>query len=280
MDELLASCWTTAGDTGPHRADQRSPWPLRTRVEAAAAAGFTGFGLLYEDLLTAAEALGMPGIRRLLDDNGMTHLELEMLHGWWADGTERQESDLRRRTLLTAAEALNARHIKVGPDLANRPWDMDHWAAEFAKLSAQAADAGTRIAFEFLPWTNIHCLDLALSMVQAADAPAGGLMVDIWHTERTHTPLAAIAALLPHHITAVELNDGSATLMGTHFEDTVRRRRPCGEGAFDVSGFIEAVRATGWKGPWGVEILSDELRRMPVAEAATTAYASAATALA
>lgn len=280
MDELLASCWTTAGDTGPHRTDQRSPWPLRTRVEAAAAAGFTGFGLLYEDLLTATEDLGLPGVRALLQDNGMTHVELEMLHGWWADGAERRESDLRRRTLLTAAEALDARHLKVGPDLANRPWDPDHWAAEFATLSAHAADAGTRIAFEFLPWTNIRSLDQALNLVQAADAPAGGLMVDIWHTERTHTPLAAIAALPPHHITAVELNDGSATLLGTHVEDTVHRRRPCGQGAFDVSGFVEAVRSTGWKGPWGVEILSDELRRMPVAEAVTTAYESAVRALA
>jgi hypothetical protein len=28
-DELLATCWTTAGDSAPSRADWRSPVPLR-----------------------------------------------------------------------------------------------------------------------------------------------------------------------------------------------------------------------------------------------------------
>ncbi|MCU1615728.1 MAG: hypothetical protein JWO98_3268 [Frankiales bacterium] len=44
-DELLATCWTTARDAAPSRGDWRTPVPLRERIEAAAAAGFTGFGV-------------------------------------------------------------------------------------------------------------------------------------------------------------------------------------------------------------------------------------------
>src|SRR3954452_20898391 len=38
-DELLATCWTTAGDAAPSREDWRSPVPLRERIEAAGGAG-------------------------------------------------------------------------------------------------------------------------------------------------------------------------------------------------------------------------------------------------
>ena len=35
-EDLLATCWTTAGDAAPLRGDGRSPLPLRERVAAAA----------------------------------------------------------------------------------------------------------------------------------------------------------------------------------------------------------------------------------------------------
>ena len=48
--ELMATCWSSAGDAASDRADLRSPLPLRERIEAASATGFTGFGLLSDDL--------------------------------------------------------------------------------------------------------------------------------------------------------------------------------------------------------------------------------------
>ncbi|MGW1619203.1 hypothetical protein [Streptomyces sp. NPDC002172] len=39
-EDLLATCWTTAGAADPAGADQRSPLGLRERAEAASAAGF------------------------------------------------------------------------------------------------------------------------------------------------------------------------------------------------------------------------------------------------
>ncbi|MCU1616875.1 MAG: hypothetical protein JWO98_4415 [Frankiales bacterium] len=80
-DELLATCWTTAGDAAPSRRDRRSPVPPRERIEAAAAAGFTGFGVLAVYLAVAERAHGLPGIRAMLADNGIVQLELEGLPG-------------------------------------------------------------------------------------------------------------------------------------------------------------------------------------------------------
>jgi sugar phosphate isomerase/epimerase len=63
--------------------------------------------------------------------------------------------------------------------------------------------------------------------------------------------------------------------VGSLYEDTVHRRRYCGEGSFDLPGIITALRAAGWTGPWGVEILSAEHRALPVRDALARAAASA-----
>jgi sugar phosphate isomerase/epimerase len=274
-DELLATCWTTAGDAAPSREDWRSPVPLRKRIEAAAAAGFTGFGVLAVDLAVAEREHGLAGIRAMLADNGLVHLELEGLPDWWSGGPERARSDELRRFLLTAAEALGARHLKVTPDTSGAPWDAGHGAAEFALLAAQAADAGARLGIEFLPWSTIPTAREALRLVEDAGHPAGGIVVDVWHVERAGTPAAQLAALPAHRIVGVELNDADDEVVGTLFEDTVDRRRYCGEGSFDLAGTITALRAAGWAGPWGVEILSTEHRRLDVRQAAARAATTA-----
>ena len=267
MTDLLATCWSSAGDAASDRADLRSPLPLRERIEAASAAGFRGFGLLYADLPAAEEAHGLSGIRAMLDDNGIVHLELEGIPYWWDDGPRRPESDRIRHALLTAAEALGARHIKVNPDGDDAPWNPDHWAAELAELAAQAEGVGARLGLEFFPWSNVKTLHDGLRLVEATGHDAAGVVIDVWHVERAHTPVADLASVPLHRIVGVELNDADPEVVGTLYEDTVNRRRYCGEGSFDLPGIVAALRTAGWTGPWGVEILSEEHRSLPVRDA-------------
>ena len=227
------------------------------------------------DLPAAEEEYGLAGIRTLLDDNGIVDLELEDIPYWWDDGPRRPESDRVRHGLLRAAEALGARHVKVTPDGDDAPWDLDHWAAEFAELAKQVADAGTRLGIEFFPWSNLKTLRDGLALVEAAGADNAGVVIDAWHVERAHTPVADLASVPLHRIVGVELNDADPEVVGTLFEDTVHRRRYCGEGSFDLPGMIAALRTAGWAGPWGVEILSDEHRSLPVDAALRRAAESA-----
>jgi sugar phosphate isomerase/epimerase len=270
-EELLATCWTTAGDAAPTRPSWHSPIPLRERIEAAAAAGFAGFGVLAVDLVVAEKEHGLSGIRMMLQDNGIVHLELEGLPDWWSDGPGRARSDELRQFLLTAAQALGARHLKVTPDTSGAPWEPEHWATEFALLAEQSADAGARLGIEFLPWSNIATAHDALRLVESAGHPAGGIVIDVWHVERAGTPPEDLAAVPLSRIVGVELNDADSDVVGTLFEDTVDRRRYCGQGAFNLVDIIDALRATGWTGPWGVEILSTEHRRLEVHQAAARA---------
>jgi sugar phosphate isomerase/epimerase len=59
---------------------------------------------------------------------------------------------------------------------------------------------------------------------------------------------------------------------GSIGEDTICRRRLCGEGEFDVPGFIAALDRAGYDGPYGVEILSEEFRKLPLDEACRRSF--------
>jgi sugar phosphate isomerase/epimerase len=273
-EDLFATCWTSAGDTSPLEPDQRSPLDFRARVEAASRAGFTGMGFLLCDLQAAEREYGLAGIRQILADNGIRRWETEFLVGWWEPGPGREASDRDRRAMLRYLEALGGHDLKVGPDDSGRPWNLDQWAAEFAALAAETAEVGARLGIEFLPWANIATIADGLELVETAGHPAGGLIVDVWHTERAGTPHEVVARCPVERIVGVELSDAAARTVGSLAVDTVENRRLPGAGDFDLTGVVAALREAGWQGPWGVEILSRSHRKLPVAEATRQAAES------
>lgn len=276
--ELLATCWTHAGDAMPVAGHRLSPLDLRVRAQAVAAAGFTGIGFTIDDLEAAEGTWSVPQVARICDDLGLVHREVELLEDWWITDGRRPTSDRTRRALLDAAEALGARQIKIGPDVdvvhgAVPPLaDVDHWAAELHQLAGQAAEVGARVALEPLPFSNIADFRAAAELVAAADHPAAGLAVDIWHLERGPSTLADLAALPGEQVFVVELNDAPAPQSSNLFHDTISHRVLCGSGTFDVEGFVETLQRIGFAGPWGVEILSAAHRRRPLREALADVY--------
>jgi sugar phosphate isomerase/epimerase len=89
------------------------------------------------------------------------------------------------------------------------------------------------------------------------------------HIARANTPTSDLSTVPLHRIIGVELNDADPEVVGTLFEDTVHRRRYCGEGSFALTGMVAALRTAGWDGPCGVEIVSDEHLAMTVGAALT-----------
>ncbi len=275
--ELLATCWTHAGDSLPVNGHRLSPLDLRVRAEAVAAAGFTGIGFTIDDLEAARPTYDLAQVKRICDDLGLVHVEVELLENWWTTGDARRESDRTRSSLLNAAEVLGARQIKIGPDVqAVAPLEVvELWAGELHHLAVQAEGVGTRVALEPLPFSNIADFRLATELVVAADHPAAGLAVDIWHVERGPSTLADLAAIPGDKVFVVELNDAPAPQSTDLFQDTIHHRVLCGAGTFDVRGFVDTLAQIGFAGPWGVEILSDEHRRRPLQEALGDAHRTA-----
>ena len=141
----------------------------------------------------------------------------------------------------------------------------------FDRLADDAKSAGVRIAFENTPFTHhVKTTQDAAAFVIEVGNPNGVLLLDIWHAYRGGTPYATLPALVPPEVVfGVELDDGLAEVVGTDLEDTFDNRLPCGEGIFDVPEFINAVLAIGWDGPWGIEQMSGDFRRLPVRDALT-----------
>jgi sugar phosphate isomerase/epimerase len=270
--ELLASYFTLAGDIQPFRPPTVSPLPLRHRAEAASRAGFRGFGLHGDELKMLRRNLAWCDIAVILDDNGLVHREVELLRGWFATDGE-PHTAAERRFLLDAAGSLGARHVKIGTSGPVCP--LEQMTEHFAVLCDEAAEAGTAVVLEISPIGQIPDLGTGLAIVDGAQRPNGKLLLDVWHLTRTGAAMAEIAALPPSVIGHVELCDGPLIQEGDYVDETVNRRRPCGEGAFELGTFVSAIAATGYGGLYGVEILSAEDRVKPVADVARTAFDSA-----
>ena len=143
----------------------------------------------------------------------------------------------------------------------------------FDRLADDVKSAVMRIAFENTPFTHhVNTTQDAVAFVTEVGNPNGGLLLDCWHAYRGGRPYASLPVLVPPEIVfGVELDDGLAEVVGTDLEDTFDNRLPCGEGVFDVPGFINAVLAIGWVGRWGIEHMSGDFRRLPVRDALTRA---------
>jgi sugar phosphate isomerase/epimerase len=275
--ELIATYWTIAGDVYPIAPNEISPFPFEKRVEVAARAGYRGLGLLHADLMAVSNRLGHSEMRRILDANGIHHVELEFLSDWYAQGRARAESDVVRKDLLEAAEALSARCIKIAPSidepsLYNVALDMPRMIESFAALSREAAKYGTSIALEIMPFSNIRTLSAALELVSTDPQPNGGLYLDIWHIARGGIDYSEVAKIPQQFIKAVELDDADRDVVGTLWDDTRFHRRLCGEGALDIPAFLKATREAGYRGPYAVEIISQEHRRLSLEEEAKRSF--------
>ena len=271
--DLLAAYWTLAGDVDPLQPSV-SPYSLQARVEAASKAGWRGIGVIHEDLVATLAKVGVDTVKHILEDNGIKHFELEFLVDWYRDGPEREVSDRARRTILELGAKLGMKNIKVAASvLDQRPPNFARMADEFAKLCQEAAEVGSNVSIEVMPFSIVRTLEDGLAIVQEANQPNGGLLLDIWHLARGGIDFSEISKVPSQFIKGVELDDANAAVEGTLLEDTVFRRKLCGEGTFDCPRFIEAVQSAGFNGEWyGVEIISAELRKLPLEEMAARAF--------
>jgi len=112
---------------------------------------------------------------------------------------------------------------------------------------------------------------MARAIVEAADAPNGGLNIDAWHLVRAGVRLEELAAVPGDRILGIQLDDGPAAAEENLLEATLHHRRLPGEGEFDLVGLLRTLAATGTTAPLGVEVFSDALHELGPLEAARRA---------
>jgi sugar phosphate isomerase/epimerase len=274
-DDLLGLYWTVSGPVEVHVGREWSLFDLRDRCEQAARVGMSGIGLWHADLEHILETRTLAEVKQLLDAYGLTYLELEFLWEWFLDPADerRRASDQTRRLLFEAAAALDAHHIKVG-NIPGTPCELPQLTERFAELCADAAQQhDSQVVYEFMPFdVNVHDLDAALAVVEGADAPNGGLAIDTWHMAKLGIEPGDLRRIAPRFLNWVELSDGRYESMPDLIDETVNHRKLPGEGEFPIRDYVAVAREIGYPGPWGVEVLSEELRNLPIEQIFDRAY--------
>jgi sugar phosphate isomerase/epimerase len=237
------------------------------RCVEARRVGFSGLGIWHADLEHVLESRSLRDMRRVFDDNGLRYVELEFLMDWFLDRDDgrRQASDRTRALLLRAAAELRAHHIKVG-NIPGTPAELSRLTERYAELCAEAAEqTDARIVYELMPFdVNVRSLEAALEVVAGAGAPNGGIAIDTWHMSKLAIAPDELRRIPIEYLSWMELSDGRREDMEDLVDETVNHRRLPGEGEFDLRGYIEVASDHGYAGPWGVEVLSDELRSQPM----------------
>jgi sugar phosphate isomerase/epimerase len=268
-DDVLGLYWTTSGPVDVHYGREWSLFDLRDRCEQAARVGFSGIGLWHADLAHVLETRTLAEVAALLEEHGLRHLELEFLWEWFLDPADerRQASDELRALLWEAAAALPAHHVKVG-NIPGTPCDLGRLTEAYAELCADAAEHhDAKVVYEFMPPdVNVQDLETALAIVDGADAPNGGLAIDTWHMSKLGIAPDKLRRVPARHLGWVELSDGHYRNMPDPVDETINHRELPGEGEFPIREYVAAVRDAGYEGPWGVEVLSQKLRALPIEE--------------
>lgn len=277
--ELLAAYWTLAGDVYPGAPTEVSPFSLEDRAKAAAKVGYTGMGLVHADLMHYKKTIGFSGIKKILADNGIRHVEVEFLGDWFlpTNDPRRIASDQARKELIEAAAELGARNLKVSPALFEEtPADVSALAEEFARLCDETSPTGASVLIEMMPFTNVKTIDTAMAIISTANKSNGGLLLDIWHLVRGGMDYSEIAKIPARFFKGIELDDADKDIVGTLFEDTRFSRRLCGEGSFDIPKFLQESHAAGFDAPYyGVEIINEAFRKQTLEVMAKSSYETA-----
>ncbi|MDI6028548.1 sugar phosphate isomerase/epimerase [Corticibacterium sp. UT-5YL-CI-8] len=244
-----------------------------SRVEACAAAGYTGMCLHFRDYSWQREAgLSNAELRATLESNGMHEISLEFLVDWFLDGSEGEQARANERTAYEAADAYRARSLNVGSDFRGLGIPRSMLRAKFRELCERAGERDLSIALEIVAWSDVRDVDTALQLVE--NIPNAGLVIDSWHVFRGQIPLSDIRRIPAEKILCIQLNDAEAAPHGSLSTDTLFRKL-CGEGTFNLRGFLDALDSTGSTVPISVEIISPDFAALDLETAAHRSYQTA-----
>lgn len=244
------------------------------RVQACAAAGYTGICVHFRDYFDQHKAgFGDAELRSVLDLNGMKNVSVEFLTDWFMDDEEGETARCNEAIAFQAANALGARVLNVGPDLLGRGIPIEVMRKRFAALCKRAAHHDIAIALELVAWGNVRDVNTALLMIDGL--PSAGLVIDAWHIFRAGVPLGDLKRIPADRVLCVQVNDATAVPTGPLATDTMNRKL-CGQGDFDLKGFVDTLDDLGVQVPLSVEIISPEqaARELQIAAAISLSSAS------
>jgi sugar phosphate isomerase/epimerase len=224
-------------------------WDFSTAelVSAASAAGFCAVGInsvRVDD--AAAEAYEVSGIR--------CHEVLALV-----------VSDDKAATITAAERLADAAQV------IDATWVLTVFTTPPTESTVRCctdrfAEAGIGIAVEFSPLGPVSTITDGMDVVRAANhgRARAGLLIDSWHFCFGDNTFDDLAAVPLDDIAYVQFTDALEPLSDNLVRETLHRRALPGEGTLELDRFAATLLDRGWDGVVSVEVLSAELRDLPV----------------
>lgn len=185
--------------------------------------------------------------------------------------------------VLTADEASTLKYAhRLAEAAANvkAQWVLTTFAAPLnadtepliARCASMFAEAGAGMAVEFSPLGALPSIDAALAVVEAVGADRAGVMIDSWHFFHGDSAWRQLERVPLEQIAYVQFSDAPPPISEDAMDETMNRRVLPGDGVLELDRFASTLLERGWHGLVSVEVLSAELRELPVPEFTRLAY--------
>lgn len=241
---------------------------LEEKLAAAAAAGLDGVELWEADLQASRLSPAQAGQHAA--DLGLRIYLYQPFRDFEAVPASQLQASLDRaeRAFDTMA-ALQAGTLLACSSTSPQAIDDDALAAsQLALLADRARARGLRVAWEALSWaTRVSDYRHGWRIVAAAAHPALGVCLDSFHILAQHHDPGQIRQIPAEKIFFAQLADAPAMTLDLLTRSRHHRCLP-GRGDLDVTGFAAILADAGYRGPWSLEVFSDQLRAAHPAAAA------------
>lgn len=238
----------------------RAPWDEKARV--ASAAGFARLSIYgWEHRKLHERGWNDAAIVNLLDELGLRVAEYD-------GAVMTMRSPEGAEDAVAAAAALGARSITVLEHSDWRPGDhLGQAAATLAEIADQAAEHGILALIEPFAWSPLDDHRVAAEIVERADRPNAGLLLDTWHLWRGPERGLLDSAIDPAMIKAIQTGDTGPDPGGQPTPDEIaheciHHRLMPGEGHGNIAGLLADLAARGVDAPLAIEVFSDELNAL------------------
>ncbi|BDT71891.1 hypothetical protein os4_14190 [Comamonadaceae bacterium OS-4] len=244
--------------------------PLKAKLDAMKAAGFTQVMLLARDLVSHPE--GWRAAVQEVKDSGLRVTGFQVLRDF--EGLSGHLHDYKvdiAKSMMEMCAALDCRvMLACSSTSTHATGDTDKLVQDLRKLAMLAIPMNIKIAFEALSWgRNVNEFPQAWDLISQADMPNLGLGFDSFHLFATKTPLDELEILDPSKIFLVQLADFMWNEIKTVEEriTTARTFRVFpGEGVHSeaLAELVLKLHQLGYRGDYSFEVFNDDYQQMPL----------------
>jgi sugar phosphate isomerase/epimerase len=171
------------------------------------------------------------------------------------------EAECLRTATVLGASIVNVTHYM------GRSLPVEVAADAVGAVCRRAAPLGLHLCLEFFPDSGLPDLKFAQAVVDACGEPNAGVLLDVFHLDRSGGTVDDVRRLPPGSIAGIQLSDRRRPPPGTAHVPLSGRLLP-GDGELPLRELVEAALENSPDATIDVEVLNDELRALPIDDAA------------